>query len=349
MATAQREYYDVLGVARAATPDEIKKAYRRLARQYHPDLHTGGRKAQMEHKFKELNEAHEVLGNPESRKKYDQHGHRWQEAEAYEKARQQAGAGRGAGPEFTFGEGADFSDVFETFFGRKPRRGTASAFRPSSAQGLATRGEHLETTVRLSLREVLTGASRRIELSEPRPCSTCSGSGRLRGRACPTCHGTGSMTDTRTIDVKIPAGVVHGTRVRVAGKGGPGINGGKRGDLYLNVQIPSEGVFRSEGTDLHASLPVWPWEAALGAEVLAPTLTGPVRVKVPPGSRTDSKLRLKGKGLPSASGRRGDLFFTLQIVMPTPLSDEDRKLFEQLGRGNRRDPRAELLQQADRS
>jgi len=349
MATTERDYYAVLGLSRTATPEEIKKAYRRLARQYHPDLHGGSKKADMEKKFKELNEANEVLGDPDKRKKYDRYGHRWQEAEAYEKAREQAGAGQGGASGFQWrqesaqGEGQDFGDFFENIFrrGSDTRRGSGAPF-----EGFAIQGEDLETTVRLTLREVLTGVSRRVQLSEPIPCPTCGGTGRQRGRLCPTCGGTGSRAELRTIDVKIPAGVQDGTRVRVAGKGAPGHNGGKPGDLYLLVQIEPHAVFQRQGSDILVQLPVWPWEAVLGADVLVPTLTDPVRVKVPLGSRAGAKLRLKGKGLPTATGGRGDLFFTLQIVMPPSLSDEDRKLYEELARAPHPDPRVELLRTA---
>ncbi|HTK87042.1 MAG TPA: DnaJ C-terminal domain-containing protein [Nitrospiraceae bacterium] len=352
MATTERDYYAVLGLSRTATPDEIKKAYRRLARQYHPDLHGGSKKADMEKKFKELNEANEVLGDPDKRKKYDRYGHRWQEAEAYEKAREQAGAGQGGASGFQWrqesaqGEGQDFGDFFENIFrrGSDTRRGGGAPF-----EGFAIQGEDLETTVRLTLREVLSGVSRRVQLSEPIPCPTCGGTGRQRGRLCPTCGGTGSRAELRTIDVKIPAGVQDGTRVRVAGKGAPGHNGGKSGDLYLLVQIEPHAVFQRQGSDILVQLPVWPWEAVLGADVLVPTLTDPVRVKVPLGSRAGAKLRLKGKGLPTATGGRGDLFFTLQIVMPPSLSDEDRKLYEELARAPHPDPRVELLRTAGRA
>ena len=178
----------------------------------------------------------------------------------------------------------------------------------------------------MTLREVLTGVTRRVEVTEP--------------------GGPNGRTASRTIDIKIPAGVQDGTRVRVPGKGASGRGGGKQGDLYLRVHIEPDTVFRREGADLHVTLPVWPWEAALGADVLAPTLAEPVRVKVPPGSRADGKLRLKGKGLPTASGGRGDLFYTLQTVMPASTLDEDRKLYEQLSRTPHADPRAELLRAA---
>ena len=207
-------------------------------------------------------------------------------------------------------------------------------------------GEDLETEVHLTLAEVFTGVTKRMTLQEPVPCSTCHGSGALRGRTCPTCQGHGATLQPNTIDVRIPAGVQDGTRVRVAGKGQAGTNGGKPGDLYLRVTIAPDKVFRRQGSDIHVFLPVFPWEAALGAEVMAPTLMEPVRMKVPPGSRADSKLRLKGKGLPAAAGGHGDLFLTIQIVMPPSLTDEERKLYDQLGAIAHPDPRTELLAQA---
>lgn len=340
MATTARDYYQVLGVPRGASPDDIKKAYRRLARQYHPDLHTGGKKAEMEKKFKELNEAHEVLSDPDKRKKYDRYGADWEQAEAYERARQQAGARGGFGGEATGFGAENFSDIFENLFGG--RAGTGSA------RGFAVQGEDLETEADLTLREVLTGVTKRLTLREPVSCPTCQGTGRIKGRPCQTCLGSGSVLQSKTIEVRIPAGVQDGTRVRVAGKGQPGMNGGRRGDLYLHVHIQPDPVFRQQGSDLHVTLPVWPWEAALGAEVMAPTLGEPVRVKIPPGSKADGKLRLKGKGLPTAAGGHGDLFLHLHIVMPPSVSEEERKLYEQLKRLRDDDPRSELLAAAQR-
>ncbi len=351
MATTPRDYYQVLGLPRTASPDDIKKAYRRLARQYHPDLHAGAKKAEMEKKFKELNEAQEVLTDPEKRKKYDQYGADWEQAQAFEKSRQQTG-GQGFGGPWgsdggysrpgSGGAGSEqFSDFFENLFGNRGRGGAGRS-------GAGMPGEDLETDVQLGLREVLTGVTRRVNLREPRTCSTCQGSGTVRSRSCITCQGAGMTTESKTIEVRIPAGVQDGTRVRVAGKGQPGTHGGKRGDLYLHVVIPSDPVFRRQGSDLHVSLPVYPWEAMLGAEVTAPTLAEPVKVKVPPGSKADGKLRLKGKGLPSATGGPGDLFLTLQIVIPASVSEDERMLYERLSTQRHPDPRTELLHSAQR-
>jgi DnaJ-class molecular chaperone len=343
MATTPRDYYQVLGLPRTASPDDIKKSYRRLARQYHPDLHAGAKKAEMEKKFKELNEAQEVLTDPEKRKKYDQYGADWEQAQTFEKARQQTGGQGPWGSDGSYsrpgsgGAGSEqFSDFFENLFGNRGRGGAGMP------------GEDIETDVQLGLREVLTGVTRRVNLREPRTCSTCQGSGTVRSRSCITCQGAGMTTESKTIEVRIPAGVQDGTRVRVAGKGQPGTHGGKRGDLYLHVVIPSDPIFRRQGSDLHVSLPVYPWEAMLGAEVTAPTLAEPVKVKVPPGSKADGKLRLKGKGLPSATGGPGDLFLTLQIVIPSGLSEDERVLYEQLSKQRHPDPRMDLLSHAQR-
>lgn len=352
MATSPRDYYQILGVPKTASSEDIKKAFRRLARQYHPDLHGGAKKAEMEKKFKELNEAQEVLTDPEKRKKYDQYGADWDQAQAFEKAARQQTRSQGFGGPWGFegeytaqgssGTTTDhFSDFFESIFGN---RGRGGAGRSSSGMP----GEDIETDVQLGLREVLTGVTKRVNLREPRPCSTCQGSGTVRGRPCATCQGSGMTAEYKTIEVRIPAGVQDGTRVRVAGKGHPGPNGGKRGDLYLHVVIPPDPIFRRQGSDLHVTLPIYPWEAALGAEVTAPTLAEPVKVKVPPGSKADGKLRLKGKGLPSATGGHGDLFLTLQIVLPAGISEEERMLYERLSKQRHPDPRTELLYSAQR-
>jgi DnaJ-class molecular chaperone len=349
MATTPRDYYQILGVPRNASADDIKKAFRRLARQYHPDLHAGAKKAEMEKKFKELNEAQEVLSDPDKRKKYDQFGTDWEHAQAFNQARQQSRTGGFGGPwgaeQDSSGQSATGSDHFSDFFeGLFGNRGRTAGGR----EDLGTPGEDLETEVQLTLREVLIGVMKRVNLREPQTCATCVGTGSLRGRPCTTCHGSGTTTTHKTLEVRIPAGVQDGTRVRVAGKGQPGAYGGKRGDLYLHVSVLPDPIFRQQGSDLHATIPVYPWEAALGAEVTAPTLTEPVKVKVPAGSKADSRLRLKGKGLPSATGGNGDLFLILQIVMPTVVSEEERALYERLSKQQHPDPRADLLSTARR-
>jgi len=353
MASTSRDFYQILNIAKTASTDEIKKAFRRLARQYHPDLHSGGKKVEMEKKFKELNEAHEVLSDPDKRKKYDQYGSNFDQAEAFERARRQSGP-QGYGRQSGFGrqntsggfESKPFTDFFENLFGES-KRPTAGASTGASSS-FASPGEDLEVDVDLSLREVLTGVTKRVSLREPEQCKLCHGIGMLRDQSCMICRGTGVTSEIKTIEVKIPAGVQDGTRVRVAGKGQTGKHGGKRGDLYLHVVIPVDPIFHRHGTDVHVSLPVYPWEAALGAEVTAPTLTEPVKVKVPPGSKADAKLRLKGKGLPSATGGHGDLFLVLQIVMPPTVTEPERALYAQLNTQRHSNPRSELLAIAQR-
>ncbi|RMH35517.1 MAG: J domain-containing protein [Nitrospirae bacterium] len=315
MAEHKRDYYEVLGVSKSATPEEIKKAYRRLARQYHPDLHPGAKKAEMEKKFKELTEAYEVLGDEEKRKKYDKYGFRWQEAEAYEQAREAAGAGRPAGEwnVFTEGDIGDFSDLFESLFGRR-REGP-------SFSGFAMPGADLEATVQVTLQEVCTGTTRRLEIVD------------ATGRPQP-------------LEVRIPKGVQDGERLRVKGKGAPGVRGGPPGDLYLHVHIVPHPVFQRKGSDIWLTLPIWPWEAVLGAEVQVPTLTGPVKLKIPPGSQSKQQLRLKGKGLPTRTGSVGDQFAVLDIVVPSSISTEEKSVYEQLRKFPHADPRAELLRRA---
>jgi DnaJ-class molecular chaperone len=345
MATTARDYYDILGVPRTAGPEDIKKAFRRLARQYHPDLHTGSRKADMERKFKELNEAYEILGDPERRKKYDQYGHQWAQAEAFERARQQAGA-QGAADGSAWTEtfhtgGSDFGDIFEAIFGGRSRGGD----RRRSAR-FEEDGEDLVTTARLSLRDAVTGVTRRLHLTDEVPCSACQGHGRVQRRPCPACGGTGSKQETRMLDVKIPAGVRDGTRVRIAGKGAYRTIGGRRGNLYLNVQLEPDPVFERQGDDLQVILPIYPWEAALGAEITAPTLGDPIKIKIPAESRSGHKLRIKGKGVPGEGDKRGDLYFVLQVTLPSPLSAEERRAYEQMARTPHPDPRADLLRKA---
>ena len=318
MATNPQDYYDVLGLNKSASQDQIKKTYRRLARQYHPDLHPGTKKAEMENKFKELNEAYEVLSDKDKRKKYDQFGFQWKEAEAYQRASEQAGAHAPGGEWHTVhteGEGADFSDLFENIFGGQAKR------EGPSFRGFAMPGADLEATVPLTLRDVFTTTTRRLNLTD-------------------------SEGKPQTIDVRIPKGVQHGERVRVKGKGAPGRGGGPRGNLYLRVHLESHPVFQRHGADLYVDLPVWPWETALGTEVEVPTLNGHVKLKIPFGSQSKQKMRLKGKGLPTRSGGHGDQFVVLNVVMPTSLDEEEKRLYEELKKVEHPDPRLTLMREA---
>jgi len=313
MASAQRDFYEILGVKKTVDPKELKKAYRRLARQYHPALHPGEKKVEMEKKFKELNEAYEVLGDEENRKKYDQYGMNWKEAEAYERARQQAGgAYPGGGPRQG---GADFSDIFEDLFGGGAQREGAS-FR-----GFAMAGADLEATLPISLREAFTGTRRTLNL--------------------PDAGGT-----PRPIEVRIPAGVRDAERLRVKGKGAPGRGGGPPGDLFFHVQIAPHPVFHRKDADIVVTLPLWPWEAVLGTEVEVPTLSGTVRLKIPAGSQPRQRMRLKGKGLPKRTGGHGDQFVVLDIVTPKSPSADEQHLYEQLAKFDHPDPRSSLLREA---
>ena len=318
MTSTPRDYYDVLGVKKTASADELKKAFRRLARKYHPDLHSGSQKVEMEKKFKELNEAYEVLRDENTRKKYDQFGFQWKEAEAYQRAQQEAGAQGTQGGWETFhsqGKETDFSDLFSELFGQQARKGGAS-FR-----GFAMPGADLEAAVELPLRDFLTGTTRRLELSDT----------------------TGKP---HVIEVRIPKGVKDGERLRVKGKGTPGRGGGPPGDLYLRIHASPHPVFQRQGSNIVVTLPLWPWEAALGTEVEVPTLTGTVRLKIPPKSQSNHKMRLRGKGLPSRGGKHGDQIVILNIVLPSEMSAHEQQLYEQLKTIDHPNPRAHLIKEA---
>lgn len=318
MPNATQDFYTRLGLTKTATQDELKKAYRKLARKYHPDLHPGANKSEMEEKFKDINEAYEVLKDEETRKKYDQYGAQWKDAEAYEQARQQAGTTGTGGQwhtEYSQGNTQDFSDLFENLF-RKQARAQGGTHR-----GFAIPGADLEANVQLSLHEVFAGTTRHLEIPQE--------SGKVK-----------------SLDVRIPKGVRDGERVRVKGKGQPGQNGGPPGDLFMRIHVTSHPVFHRTGANVSIDLPLYPWEAALGTEVQVPTLTGPVLLKIPPGSHSKQKMRVKGKGLPNRTGGHGDQFVILTITNPPSCSDQERGLYEQLQKLEHPDPRATLIREA---
>ncbi len=347
-----KDYYKSLGVSKTAGAQEIKSAYRKLARQSHPDLHPNDKKA--EERFKEINEAYEVLSDPAKRKKYDELGANWEQIlRDKEYARQYAPPGS----EWAGAETVDLNDFFETFFGGLGgRAGRAGRGRRTQ------RGEDLLHPVELTLEEAFHGTSRRLQLDVDQPCGRCGGSGMVvethtkgatrrtaQTTTCPTCGGHGSLKERKNLDVKIPRGVTEASRVRLTGMGGGGAGGGAAGDLYLEIHLRPHRLFHVNDHDLSCELPVRDDEAALGTTVDVPTLEGRVSLTIPPGSQSGSRLRLKGKGLPHLHGSgRGDLYYRLKIVTPAALTDEEKELILQLKQlrerqGDRRDPRRALF------
>lgn len=323
MATMAKDFYEALGVSRSATEKEIKAAYRKLARKYHPDVNPGDKAA--EARFKEVNAAHEVLADAEKRKKYDRWGDKWEKADQYEAQ----GGPRGAGAAFGRGGGnaeqfGDFGSIFEQFF-RRERGG------PRAATG-NRRGTDVETPVEISLEEAFHGTVRTVNLQAQENCTTCGGTGDVAGAVCHSCEGMGVLTRPKRIEVRIPAGVKTGSRVRVAGEGRPGAGKGTSGDLYLVVTVQQHGRFERRGDDLHTEVDVLFLDAVLGGEVPVPTIDGRVALRIPEGTQNGRQFRLSGKGMPvlGQAGKRGDLFAKVRIQVPEQLTDEERKHFEAL-------------------
>jgi curved DNA-binding protein len=317
MATQFRDYYETLGVSKTATPDEIRSAYRKLARKYHPDVAKD--KKAGEEKIKEINEAYEVLSDPEKRKKYDQLGEAWERGE-YPGATpggvpegwsyQQAPFGEGV--EFHFG-GTGFSDFFETFFGTRRAYGAAPDFGFEGATARRQRKRDVEADMMVTLTEALHGSTRMITLqrtAEP-----------------------GQKSKTETYKVKIPAGIREGQRIRLAGQGENG------GDLFLRISFQKHPEFRWQEADLYYDLDLAPWEAVLGCSVNIPTLDGHAKLKIPAGTISGATFRLANLGLSKAEGGRGNLYAVVRIVVPTEASVSERKLWEELAKTSTFNPR----------
>jgi curved DNA-binding protein len=322
-----KDYYAILGVTRDASAEDIKKAFRKLARQYHPDVAKDKKTA--EAKFKEINEAYEVLGDPQKRKKYDELGAHWKEGAGFQPPPGQPGRG-GRSPdgaqahEFHFG-GTGFSDFFEQFFGGKGRFGFPVGEEEFDAEQFsqprgAARGNDIEGDILVTLDEVMNGSVRTISLQRANP----------RAR----------QAETQTFKVRIPAGVQEGQIIRVPGKGEEGASGSAPGDLYLRVRLGAHPDFRVRGADLYHDLDVAPWEAVLGTTVSAPTLGGRVNVRIPPGTNNGQQLRVRGQGLPKGKDAgRGDLYVVLNVELPKNINDEERALWEKLSQVSRFHPR----------
>ncbi len=307
-----KDYYKVMGLARDASADEIKRAYRKLARKYHPDV---SREAQAEERFKELGEAYEVLRDPQKRAAYDRLGSSWQSGQEFTPPPEWHGGGFGFGPD---SEGADhrFSDFFETLFGHAFHSGA----RPSTTM---QRGQDQHSRIAITLAEAYSGATRTLHLTTP--------DWRVGG--------AGAQRE-RKLQVRIPAGVVPGQQIRLAGQGSPGVAGGPAGDLYLDVALQPHPLLQVEGRDVYLTLPITPWEAALGGQITVPTLGGQVDVRIPAGSQSGQKLRLKGRGLGSANP--GDQYIVLQILTPPATTAAARETYERMARELPFNPRSHM-------
>lgn len=326
MAVQFKDYYETLDVSRTATPEEIKQAFRKLARQYHPDV--AKNKATGEARFKEINEAYEVLSDPEKRRKYDELGANWEEGPMPPPAgtrRRYGAAPPQDASEFEF-DGTGFSDFFESFFGAgrndyfRSQSGGARPRRGFEEESFAQAGSDIEADIMVTLEEALHGSTRKVSLRRV--------------------DENGEPGPTNTYQVRIPAGVREGQRIRLAGQGNAGFGGGAAGDLYLRVRLERHPDFTVQGSDLYHELELAPWEAVLGTQVTLTTLDGGTTVRVPRGSAAESVLRLRGLGLPRGDSTRGDLYVTLRIVVPTSPSPEEETLWQQLARKSHFKPRS---------
>jgi curved DNA-binding protein len=305
-----KDYYGIMGVARDATQDEIKRAYRKLARKYHPDV---SKEADAEARFKELGEAYEVLRDPEKRAAYDQLGANWKAGQEFRPP-----PDWDAGFEFSggYGDAAAFSDFFESLFGR-------AGARPTAGPGFSARGEDHHARILIDLEDAFHGATRTITLHAPQ----IDAQGHVRTRE-------------RTLHVRVPRGIRQGQHIRLAGQGTPGFGGGSAGDLYLDVEFKPHRQYRVEGRDLYLELPLAPWEAALGARIKVPTPEGIVDLTIPAGSTAGRKLRLKGRGIPGKPP--GDLYVVLQIALPPAESENARRLYRAMEQEMAFNPRTGL-------
>jgi len=331
-----KNYYDILGIDKSAAEKDVKSAYRKLARKWHPDANPADPK-KAEETFKNIQEAYEVLGDSEKRRKYDALGSDWQRAareaeqQRNHRAAQQNAAYANYGGFNTAGAGgardaSGFSDFFDMFFQGIGKRGAAG---PTNFT--AERGGDLETTIDLNLHEAYDGGKKTVTLQVEDTCARCSGTGTDRNRICPVCHGTGRTIDTKKFEVTIPKGVREDQRIRLSGQGASSASGGARGDLYLEVHIVNDGKYERRGDDLYLDLPVSIYDLILGAEVQVPTMTGDVTMTIPAGTQNNKMLRLSGKGMPKLKNAgNGDEYVRLVGQLPTNLSDKEQKLFCEL-------------------
>lgn len=316
-----QNYYDVLGINRDASEKEVKTAYRKLARKFHPDLHAADEKAAAEKKFKQINEAYEVLIDQEKRQKYDRLGKSYQAGEEFRPDMDD-------GIHYSSTDSASgFSDFFDILFGGF-RKGTAASAGEQPFHRAPRRGQDVEAELALTLEEAYRGGEKTIQLNVSDNCTYCGGSGISGRQFCPACAGSGQKQTPRTITVKIPPGTKDNTKIRLRNQGGG--EEGRRGDLYLKILLLPHVNYKVTGDDLESELVIAPWQAVLGAKINAATLDGPVQVTVPAGTRSGKKLRLRSKGLPKKDSGRGDQYLNVLIDIPRQSGEEELALWRKL-------------------
>lgn len=319
---AVSDYYQALGVKKNAPDREIKQAYRRLARKYHPDLHPDDKES--ETKFKEINEAYEVLSDRQKRQKYDQFGHQWQFADQFTGPQQggfKGNFGQGS-TTFRFNDIDDLGSVFGDLFGN-----VGAGYKKAGPR----RGQDVEYFVEVTLEEAYQGATRIIHFQVEEPCVSCGGMGVTGNKLCTACRGSGLKPGSRRLEVKIPKGVQDGSRIRIAGEGGVGQAGGSKGDLYLVVKMLPHKKFKCRGKNIYVDVSVPLFIAVLGGEVWLTTPGGRIALKMPPETQNGKLFRLTGKGMPSlGTSAYGDLFARVAVVLPADLTEKEKQLFQQL-------------------
>lgn len=341
MSVKFKDYYETLGVSRSADADAIRKAYRKLARKFHPDFNPGNREA--EEKFKDIQEAYAVLSDADKRREYDQLGAGWQGGSEFTpppgwQARYDF---HEVSPEDLFGESGGFSDFFQFLFGGR-RQATRPRTSPMDSEWTARSpgGGDVEAEIELSLEDLHRGARPTLSVHTSQPCPECHGRGGQSLRRCARCGGTGTVDHKRKLTVNIPPGARAGTVLKLSGKGEQTSPGDRTGDLYLKIRLAPHPLYEIvSDDDLLMELPVTPWEAALGGKVTVPTLDGGVEMSVPAGTQSGTRLRLRGQGLRKRDGSRGDLMVRIRIEIPTRLTSEEEKLFRKLAEVSQFHPR----------
>jgi curved DNA-binding protein len=323
MAAAYKNYYEILGVNRQATEADIKTAYRKAARNYHPDLHAKNEKAAAEEKFKEINEAYAVLGDAEKRAQYDRIGEKAGSGQEWQPAPDMGAYGRRAGYEANVN---GFSDFFESLFGGMASNEARGSFRKTRN----TRGQDLESEIALTLEEAYHGGQKTLQFAFRSLCPVCAGTGVAGQNICSNCTGTGEKMIEKTLDVKIPAFIRDGNKIRLKGQGGEGSGNGNTGDLLLTVKIQPHAIFTLNGTCLETTIKIRPEQAVLGGQMQAPTIDGEVRMTIPPMTHNGQKLRLRSKGWPAKNGARGDEFVQIVIDIPHAMDAEEKELYRRL-------------------